>query len=345
MNTAAFRLGYMSKIAEFKKMAQSMYAPGIKNTLGVKREDPEYTRRRDEAAAADLDSTAENELDEEDRYFDDFKDWGDDSLTAWRDELSRRSEREAATDEKMQSTLASMSPEARQAYLNRKAKNSEGADTEFTAFNSNRARRAVLNNQNRAAAAAGKVSNTGSSDQTVADAFKGVDAARENERKQRMAQESAERASRFAGNSTVKWTPRGTSTVQPGTGTTIAGTTKATPQAVAANQVASGRLRVKYNPTTGSYSRADGANTPWTDAEKKTLTAYHASKGRTAPIAWAPTTVQQGFNQSFGKGSGGLDVQVATPTRKTTVVAANTPATAPATNTPAMAPARRPRRI
>lgn len=334
MNTEAFRLGYMSKVAELTKHAQEMYRPGIKNTLGIRREDPAYLRRRDEAAAADLDRAAENELDEEDKYFNDFQDWGDDSVTAWRDEMARRSEREAATDEKMHSALERMSPEAREAYLSRKAKNDRGQDTEFSSFNSNRARRAVLNRQNRANAAAGVVDSRPAADR-VAGAFRETDAARATASKQLAAQESAERKARYANNSTVKWSPKGTATAQPGTGTTIAGTTKATPQAVASNQVASGRLRVRYNPTTGSYSRADGANTPWTDAEKKTLTSYHASKGRTTPIAWAPTTVQQGFDQSFGKGSSGLDVQVATPTRKTTAVAANTPAAAPA---------RRPRR-
>lgn len=359
MAPAAFRLGYMTKIAELRKKAEGRYGKGIKDTIGIPlgtEFGPERTPEEYEAAGIKplkpnrspkrLDALVDRELDEGDAALARYESEGAEGGTARDTYMRELSDRGRAYDSEIASFVEGMDPAEREAYFARKAQTPEGTAAvgkdgkPIESYYASRARHAVTN--------AGDNVNL-------------------KTREQLAQEESAARAAKWDGNSTVKWTPKGTSTVQPGTSTSYVSTTPSTPEMRARNAVASGRatlkpapmagrpdvgdgtvayndafpavntsavdstavagkpsLRVRYNARTGAYTRADGSTTPWTDKERAALEKYHAGQNRTTPINWNPTTVTQGFQQSFGKGSAGKDVTVARPVRRKQV-ASTTP--------------------
>lgn len=372
MNTPAFRLGYMTKIAE---LAKSPVDHIIKIAAGASMSAEDYARRgivvpwaktktqlanpapsmtpeqyasrgikpfAPRRTAAGLTEMMNRHLDEGDAAADSFISEGASGEQADDTYMREQARQDQANRDEIAEYMAGMSPEDRSAFLAQKAKTPEGTvavgrdGKPIESYYAARARQAVS--------------------EPGAPVMK--------TRAQLNAEESAERASRWAGNSTIKWTPKGTSTVQPGTSTSYVSTTPATPEMRARNAVASGRatlkpapmagrpndgdgllafndafpevntsavdtsavaskpsLRVRYNARTGAYTRADGSTTPWTDKERAALEKYHAGQNRTTPINWNPTTVTQGFQQSFGKGSAGKDVTVARPVRRKQVAA------------------------
>lgn len=268
MNTSAFRLGYMSKIAELAKspvleqgafdrimkmaagasMSAEDYAsrgikvPWAKTQVQSANPAPsmtpeQYARRgikplAPRRTAAGLTEMMDRHLDEGDAAADSFISEGASGAQA-NDTYMREQARQArANKAEIAEYLAGMSPEDRSAFLAQKAKTPEGTTAvgkdgkPIESYYAARAREAV-------AEPGAPVMKT---------------------RAQLNAEESAERASRWAGNSTIKWTPKSQAktidrSLAGGTGTRIitgrgtGNVSSATPQQLRSNRLATQYLR------------------------------------------------------------------------------------------------------
>ena len=279
MNTSAFRLGYMTKIAELAK--SPVQFSGIDSTIGAKKQGAfdrimkmaagasmsagDYARRgimvpwaktqgqsanpapsmtpeqyssrgikplAPRRTAAGLTKMMDRHLDEGDAAADSFISEGASGEQAKDTFMRAQARQDRANKSEIAEYMAGMSPEDRSAFLAQKAKTPEGTTAvgkdgkPFESYYAARAREAVTE----------------------------PDAPVMKTREQLNAEESAERASRWAGNSTIKWTPKSQAqtidrSLAGGTGTRIitgrgtGNVRSATPQQVRSDRMATQYLR------------------------------------------------------------------------------------------------------